>query len=183
LLKIEAISHKMFGSGVNSRYICHEEGLQPKQMTFFQSTYECKIDGKGRILLPAKFKGQLLPSGGEGSQELVIRRGFDKCLEVYSTSDFQRKFSGFLGLNDFDEEQRKLKRSFLAGTKQVEMDNSGRFVIPASLLEYAEVEKDGEVIMAGVGSYIEIWNSKHYDKSIFPDSELASLGNKFINNG
>lgn len=152
-------------------------------MTFFQSTYECKIDAKGRILLPAKFKAQLLPAGSEGSQELVIRRGFDKCLEIYSTADFQRKFSAFLGLNDYDEEQRKLKRSFLAGTKQVEMDNSGRFVIPALLLEYAEVEKDRDVIMAGVGSTIEIWNPALYDKATFPDSEIASLGKKYINNG
>lgn len=152
-------------------------------MTFFQSTYDCKIDAKGRILLPSKFKTQLLPNGGESSQELVIRRGFDKCLEVYSTADFQRKFSGFLDLNEYDEEQRKLKRSFLAGTKQVEMDSSGRFVIPAGLLEFAEVDKDRDVIMAGVGSYIEIWNPALYEQSIFPDSDLASLGNKFINKG
>ncbi|HYC86147.1 MAG TPA: division/cell wall cluster transcriptional repressor MraZ, partial [Chryseosolibacter sp.] len=111
-------------------------------MTFFTSEYECKLDPKGRLVLPARIKAQL----PEGSEELVIRRGFEQCLIVYPMVEFKKVFSKISGLNEFNEEYRKLQRNFLSGVVTVELDGNGRFLIPRNMLSYAAIEKDAILV-------------------------------------
>jgi MraZ protein len=146
-------------------------------MTFFTSEYESKLDAKGRMVLPARIKTQL-PEGE--SQELVIRRGFEPCLIVYPMVEFKKVFSKISGLNEFNEEYRKLQRNFLAGVVTVELDGNGRFLIPKNMLVYAQIDKDA--ILVGTGNKVEIWNPSIYEKHLIQDpGELSKLAEKYLN--
>ncbi|MFM8832629.1 MAG: division/cell wall cluster transcriptional repressor MraZ [Cytophagales bacterium] len=146
-------------------------------MTFFTSEYESKLDAKGRLVLPARIKAQL-PEGDV--QELVIRRGFEPCLIVYPMVEFKKVFSKISGLNEFNEEYRKLQRNFLSGVVTVELDNNGRVLVPKNMLTYAQIEKD--VTLVGTGNKVEIWNPSIYEKHLIQDpSELSKLAEKFLN--
>jgi MraZ protein len=148
-------------------------------MTFFTSEYECKLDAKGRLVLPARIKTQLPEPDGEG-QELVIRRGFEQCLIIYPMMEFKKVFSKISGLNEFNEEYRKLQRNFLAGVVTVELDSNGRFLIPKNMLTYAQVDKDA--MLVGTGNKVEIWNPTIYEKHLIQDpSELSKLAEKYLN--
>lgn len=148
-------------------------------MTFFTSEYVCKLDAKGRLVLPARIKAQL-PEPEGGVQELVIRRGFEQCLIIYPMVEFKKVFSKISGLNEFNEEYRKLQRNFLAGVITVELDNNGRLLIPKNMLMHAQVDKD--VMLVGTGSKVEIWNPTIYEKHLIQDpSELSKLAEKYLN--
>ena len=145
-------------------------------MTFFTSEYECKLDSKGRLVLPARIKAQL----PEGGNELVIRRGFEQCLIVYPMVEFKKVFSKISGLNEFNEEYRKLQRNFLSGVVTVELDNNGRFLIPKNMLTYAQIDK--EAILVGTGNKVEVWNPPIYEKHLIQDpGELSKLAEKYLN--
>jgi MraZ protein len=146
-------------------------------MTFFTSQYESKLDTKGRLVLPSRIKSQL-PEGE--TQELVVRRGFEPCLVLYPMGEFKKIFSKISGLNEFNEEYRKLQRNFLSGVVTVELDNNGRFLIPKNMLSYAQLDK--EAILVGMGYKVEIWNPAVYEKHQIQDpSELSKLAEKYLN--
>ena len=145
-------------------------------MTFFTSEYECKLDVKGRLVLPARIKAQL-PEGE--SQELVVRRGFEPCLVLYPTVEFKKIFAKISGLNEFNEEYRKLQRNFLSGVVTVELDGNGRFLIPKNMLSYAQLDKDA--LLVGMGNKVEIWNPSVYEKHQIQDpGELSKLAEKYL---
>ena len=150
-------------------------------MTFFTSEYESKLDAKGRLVLPARIKSQLPVAGGEGdSQELVIRRGFEQCLVLYPMVEFKKVFSKISGLNEFNEEYRKLQRNFLSGVITVELDGNGRFLIPKLMLSYAQIDKDA--MLVGMGNKVEVWNPSIYEKHQIQDpGELSKLAEKYLN--
>ena len=148
-------------------------------MTFFTSEYECKLDAKGRLVLPARIKTQL-PEPDGGGQELVIRRGFEPCLIIYPLIEIKKVFSKISGLNEFKEENRTLQRNFLSGVVTVELDSNGRFLIPKNMLAYAQVEKDA--MLVGTGSKVEVWNPSIYEKHLIQDpGELSKLAEKYLN--
>lgn len=145
-------------------------------MTFFTSEYESKLDAKGRVVLPSRVKAQL----PEGSNELVIRKGFEQCLILYPMVEFKKVFSKISGLSEFNEEYRKLQRNFFSGTATVELDNNGRFLIPRNMLQYAALDKD--LILVGMGNKVEIWNPEVYGKHLIQDpNELSQLAQKYLN--
>lgn len=146
-------------------------------MTFFTSEFECKLDAKGRLILPSRIKAQLPADGG---QELVIRKGFEPCLILYPMVEFKKVFSKISGLSEFNEEYRMLQRSFLSGVVTVELDNNGRLLIPRNMLTYAQLDK--EALLVGTGSKVEVWNPTVYEKHQITDpSELSKLAGKYLN--
>lgn len=146
-------------------------------MTFFTSEYECKLDAKGRLVLPSRIKAQL-PE--EGNQELVVRKGFEPCLIIYPMVEFKKVFSKISALNEFQQENRALQRNFLSGVVTVELDGNGRMLIPKHLLGYAKVDKDA--ILVGTGSKVEMWNPSVYEKHLINDpGELSKLAEKHLN--
>jgi len=147
-------------------------------MAFFTSEYECKLDAKGRLVLPAKFKASL--PGSDGGNELMVRRGFEPCLVLYPMVEYKKIFSRIAGLNEFNEEYRTLQRNFFRGNTQVELDALGRFLVPKPMIKYAQLEK--EVIMVGMGNRIEVWNAASYEEFLIKDpSELSALAQKYLN--
>jgi len=145
-------------------------------MAFFTSEYDCKLDAKGRLVLPARIKASLPESSGN---ELVIGLGFEKCLVVYPLQEFKKIYSKVAGLSEFNPEYRRLQRNFFRGNSVVELDSSGRFLIPRSMLNYAQLEK--AVTVVGMGSKVELWNPELYQEQLYKDqTEFSENVQKFL---
>ena len=145
-------------------------------MAFFTSEYTGKLDAKGRLVLPAKMKGNLPESA---SSELFMREGFEPCLELYPSIEYKKIFSKIAGLNEFNAEYRKLQRNFFRGSTTVELDTAGRLLIPKSMLQYANLDK--EIVVVGMGNRMEIWNPEEYEKFLIKDpQELSELAEKHL---
>jgi MraZ protein len=145
-------------------------------MAFFTSEYDCKLDAKGRLVLPARIKSGLPESSGN---ELVIGLGFEKCLVVYPLQEFKKIYSKVAGLSEFNPDYRRLQRNFFRGNTVVELDNSGRFLIPKPMLNYALLEKSVTVI--GMGNKVELWNPELYQEQLYKDqTEFSDNVQRFL---
>ena len=145
-------------------------------MTFFTSEFECKLDAKGRLVLPSKLKSNL-PAAS--IRQIIIRKGFEPNLIIYPLNEYKKLHNKISSLNEFNSEQRKLKRNFFSSIIQVDLDNSGRFLIPKNMLSHAKINRDA--IICGMGNVIEIWNNKMYKKYLINDSETYSeLAQKYL---
>jgi MraZ protein len=145
-------------------------------MAFFTSEYRGKLDAKGRLVLPAKMKGNLPEAS---SSELFMREGFEPCLELYPLIEYKKIYSKIAGLNEFNAEYRKLQRNFFRGSTTVELDSAGRLLIPKSMLQYANLDK--EIVVVGMGNRMEIWNPEEYEKFLIKDpQELSELAEKHL---
>jgi MraZ protein len=144
-------------------------------MTFFTSEYESKLDAKGRLLLPSRIKAQL----PEGTNQLVLRRGYEPCLIIYPLVEFKKVFAKISALSESNPDNRVFQRSVLSGLTEIEMDINGRILIPKNMLAYAQLEKD--VILTGIGNRVEMWNPALYEKHLISDpSELSKLEQKYL---
>lgn len=125
--------------------------------------YRFKVDAKGRVSLPAKFRKVLSPN-------LVIAQELKgKCLYVFENADyeawinelFDKRFGGF---DETDEQHLGLMLLLKSMAKDVEVDKSGRIMLPAEAREVADIDKD--VVIVGSKGRFEIWGAKRYDDSI-----------------
>ncbi len=145
-------------------------------MAFFTSEYECKLDTKGRLVLPAKIKTNLPEVS---TNELVIRKGFEPNLILYPMVEYKKIHHKISSLSEFNPEQRKLKRNFFRSIAQVDMDSANRILIPKAMLAHAQIEK--EAILVGMGNYIEMWNPEVFNGHLIDDmSEYSELAQKFL---
>ncbi len=145
-------------------------------MTFFTGEYDCKLDAKGRLALPAKVKAAL---PDVANQELVVRRGFESCLVLYPMLEYKKIINRVRSLSEFNEEYRRFQRSFFRGNTEVEMDSSGRINIPKRMMDYADLTK--EVVLVGLGNRVEIWNPDSYEENLISDnSEYSKLAEKYL---
>jgi MraZ protein len=125
-----------------------------------------KLDEKGRVILPAKFREEL--QGG-----LVITRGQDRCLFVFSTAEFALVNDKIRQAPVTNAEARNYLRIFLSGASDEQPDKQGRVTIPATLRQYAGLDKD--LVVIGVGNRAEIWDAKAW--SDFLSTNEASFSN------
>ena len=145
-------------------------------MAFFTGEHECKLDAKGRLVLPSRLKS-VLPEASKKS--IIVRKGFESNLILYPITEFQNIYTRIISLNEFSSEQRKLKRNLFSGISQVDFDSNGRFLIPKNMISHCVIEK--EVILIGVGNIIELWNPMTYKNNLIKDSkEFSSLAQKYL---
>ncbi len=146
-------------------------------MLFITGEYECKLDAKGRLVLPSRLKASLPESS---STELYLVKGFEPCLLLYPLVEYKKIFSRIAGLNEFNVEYRRLQRNFFRGSASVELDNAGRFLIPKFMLTHASLER--ECVLVGMGNRMEIWNPDKYEDYLIKDpQELSALAEKYLN--
>ncbi len=120
----------------------------------FMGEYNHSIDAKGRVIVPAKFREQL-------GETFVVTKGLDGCLWVFPNEEWA-SFSGKLQeLPVANKDARKFARFFLAGADDAESDKQGRILLPPTLREYANLEKD--VVLVGTGSRVEIWDKAAWE--------------------
>lgn len=149
-------------------------------MIGFLGEYEATVDAKGRFLLPAAIRKKL-PEESPGG--FVINRGFEKCLTLYPSVNWQPIFEGMSKLNDFDPKVREFRRYFFNGATELELDSAGRILIPPNLKEHASIDKD--IVLVGSIQKIEIWDKKKYHEffdSMSPQS-FSELAREVIPNG
>ena len=131
-------------------------------MQHFIGTYECKADVKGRIMLPAALKKQLIKTLDKG---FVIKRAvFNQCLELYPLDQWESLMEKVNKLNRFNKKNNDFIRRFTAGVKFVEIDATGRLLIPKDLTNHAKISK--EVVVSSVVNILEIWDKSLYEKAI-----------------
>ncbi len=128
----------------------------------FRGRYEHTIDAKGRTSLPARYRDALEASG---ERRIVLTSALDPCLVAYAMPEWTA-FEERLGkLPQFDRAVQKLKRIYVSGAVECEVDDSGRVLVPPTLREYAGLEKD--VLWSGSGKYAELWDKEawrsHFD--------------------
>jgi MraZ protein len=125
-------------------------------------TYECKADVKGRLMLPSTVKKQLSSVLQDG---FVLKRSvFQKCLELYPMSEWNVMMAKVNKLNRFVKKNNDFIRRFTAGVKIIELDVSGRLLIPKDLHSFAGISK--EVVLSSSVNIIEIWDKDRYEKAI-----------------
>ena len=125
-------------------------------------TYECKVDIKGRLLLPAPLKKQLAASLQDG---FVLKRSvFQPCLELYPMAEWNLMMQKVNKLNKFVKKNNDFIRRFQAGVKVVEIDNLGRLLVPKDLANFAQITKD--IVLSSAVNIVEIWDKDLYEKAI-----------------
>ncbi len=145
-------------------------------MPQFIGEYECKIDAKGRISLPSSLRKQIPEEAGD---RLVVNRGFDKCLVLYTRQEWLKETEKLSHLNSFNKRDRMFIRLFNNGATEIQVDGSSRVNVPSKLLEYADLST--EAVLFAYGNRIEIWSRQHYDDqlNIDPD-EFSSLAEEVM---
>jgi MraZ protein len=113
------------------------------------------IDDKGRLTIPAKFRAGL-------DAGLVVTRGIDRCLAIYPLEEWQKLAKQVSELPMTDRRARAFRRLVFANASDAVPDKQGRVLIPPRLREYAGV--DGEVIVAGLNTYIEVWEPESWNE-------------------
>jgi len=125
-------------------------------------SYECKVDTKGRVMMPVSLKKQLSKLVDEG---FVLKRAvFNPCIEMYPLNEWSKLMNKLNGLNRFNKKNNDFIRRFTAGVKKVEMDISGRFLIPKDLIKYASVDK--QIVVSSAVNILEIWDKLTYENVI-----------------
>lgn len=116
----------------------------------FLGTYTPRLDEKGRLILPAKFRAQL-------ASGLVMTRGQERCLFVFPVQEFRRMHDQIRQAPVTSKQARDYLRVFLSGAHDEVPDKQGRLSIPSALRTYAGLDRDVAVI--GAGSRVEIWDA------------------------
>lgn len=147
-------------------------------MTNIIGTYECKIDAKGRLMVPAPLKKQL-PAPMDG---FVLKRSiFDQCVELWPKAEWDLMMLKINKLNRFVKKNNDFIRKFMAGVKMVEIDDAGRLLMTKDLIEYAGISKD--LVLTSKVNIIEIWDKDLYEKSISGDDmDFADLAEEVMGN-
>lgn len=134
----------------------------------FKGEYNHSIDAKGRLIIPAKFREEL-------GENFVLTRGLDGCLSIYSRETWNAFEQKLATLPLTSKDARTFTRFFVTGAADCELDKQGRILVPATLRDYAGLEKD--VILAGNLDRIEVWSKERYEaNNDFTDMDAIAQG-------
>ncbi len=120
----------------------------------FMGEFRHALDEKKRLIIPAKYRDEL-------GSHFILTRGIDKCLFLYSKEEWNCLTAKLYTLSFTKRDARNFLRFFLSGATTVDFDKQGRIIIPTTLLEYADIQKD--VVIIGVGERLEIWSKENWD--------------------
>ena len=142
-------------------------------------TYECKADTKGRLMLPSAIKKQLSSVLQNG---FVLKRSvFQPCLELYPLEEWNVMMEKVNKLNRFVKKNNDFIRRFTAGVKIIELDVSGRMLIPKDLYSFAGISK--ELVLSSSVNIIEIWDKNKYETAIdVATIDFAELAEEVMGN-
>jgi MraZ protein len=152
-----------------------------KKLQFYMSTfigdYICKLDSKGRLMLPSVFKKQM---GPETQFKFIVKKDiFVNCLILYPFDEWEKQVKTIReNINSFNREHNRFLREFYRGTAEVTLDNTNRLLIPKRLLDLVNI--GNEVVLAGLDGKIEMWDKKVYETIGESDSDFAELAEKIM---
>ena len=142
-------------------------------------TYECKIDVKGRLMLPVNLKKQL---GEHLNDSFIVKRSvFQKCLEIHPFSEWKNTMHKLNKLNRFVKKNNDFIRRYNAGVRIIDLDNSGRLLIPRDLSKLYFL--NNEIVLTSAINIIEVWNKHSYEEVINdPNLNFADLSESVMGN-
>ncbi len=146
-------------------------------MATFIGDYNCRVDAKGRVMLPAAFKKQM-PAAAMA--KFVVKKDiFEKCLVLYPMDEWDRQNNIIRSkINPYNKEHSRFLRGFYKGTAEVVLDASNRILVPRRLLDLVGIES--EAVLAGQDGKIEIWSSDLYIKLESEADGFALLAEKIM---
>ncbi len=139
-------------------------------MSHFLGEFDCKLDAKGRMMIPSSLKKQLPEAEREG---LVINRGFEKHRVIYTKKEWDSITEELSKLNAYEKKRRDFIRYFTRGATELSLDSANRILFPKALMEYAGIS--GEVVLSCVLNKIEVWAKDAYDSQM--DNEPENFAN------
>ncbi len=131
-------------------------------MKSFIGEYDCRVDEKGRFVLPSGIKKQIDP---EAQETFILNRGFEKCLVLYPMNEWEKLMARVRKkVNLFEKKGRVFMRLFQNGATILTLDNSGRLLLPSPLMKYANLKKD--VLLFAYADRMEIWDKQSYQQEL-----------------
>lgn len=140
------------------------------KMVQFLGNIEAKTDAKGRIFVPSVFRKRLQSAGEEF---LALRKDvFQDCLVLYPGSVWEREIQSLRArLNKWNKEQQQIFRQFVLDAERLEMDASGRILVPKRYLQMVSIESD--VRFLGVDQTIELWAKEKLEKPLVNPDDFS----------
>ena len=132
----------------------------------FQGEFDHSVDDKGRVIIPTKFRSSL-------GERFYMTKGMDGCIFVYTESAYKDLSDTLDRQRQLDPHTMRLQRFFTSTESSV--DGQGRVAIPMKLREYAGIGEQGDVVIIGTGSRIEIWSRAVWDRYNAEDLTAASI--------
>ena len=131
----------------------------------FLGTHTPRLDEKGRLILPAKYREEL-------SEGLVLTKGQERCLYVFPATEFGRITEALRTAPVTAKAVRDYSRVFFASASDEELDRQGRITIPASLRDYAGLQR--ECVVIGANTRLEIWDAAAWDSYLEQQEDAFS---------
>lgn len=131
----------------------------------FLGTYTPRLDDKGRMILPAKYRDKL-------ADGLVVTRGQERCLVIYAQADFNERAARLQSSPTTSKAVRDHQRMFLSGASDEKPDKQGRVTIPQMLRTYAGLSSDCTVI--GAGDRVEVWDTQAWNDYLAETEQVYS---------
>jgi MraZ protein len=117
--------------------------------------FKYSLDDKGRLMIPVRMRSEIV------GNVLIITRGVEKCIWLFSPEEWKKISQDMLlSTSLFHEKARLIQRRIVAPAQEIEIDKSGRIIIPQTLREYAGLKKECTIL--GMLKYMEIWDEENY---------------------
>jgi MraZ protein len=121
----------------------------------FTGEFEYRVDEKGRVPIPPKFRTEELKKDG-----LVLSPGMEKCITIYPVSEWKKLAESLTSTTIIPSKLRKLNRAIFATAFNLEIDGQGRIILPSQLRQFAGINE--EVVVAGANNYFELWDKQQW---------------------
>lgn len=152
-------------------------------MTNLIGVFELKVDAKGRFVFPSALKKQMEEFISDG---FVMKKSiFQQCIELYPIAEWMEETKKINRLNRFVKRNNDFIRLFMSGSRQVMLDDAGRFLIPKDLMSFSGIVK--ELVIASSINRLEIWAKDKYDSFVLQGTKefenlaedvMGQLGNE-----
>ena len=136
-------------------------------MDRFFGRYEHTLDGKGRVILPAKFRASFAVGG-------YLTEHLDGCLALWTPTEFEIQGEQMQQRATQSRRDRNLARMWASASQEVDFDRQGRMAIPAHLRQYAELQ--GDVLVLGANDRVELWAPARWEQIVGPEEQRLSEG-------
>lgn len=147
-------------------------------MASFIGEFDCKVDAKGRVMMPSGLRKQLDP---ESRETFVLNRGFEPCLVLYPKNVWTTISAEISKLNQYKKKNREFIRYFYRGATEISLDTTGRILFPKRLLTYAKISK--EAVLFAYFDRIEVWDKATYDNLLTDEPEdFSNLAEEVMGN-
>ena len=130
----------------------------------FFGEFEYKLDEKGRVPVPPRFRQEL-------KDGVVLTPGVEKCITAYPTSEWKKLADTLTGGSLTRSKLRKLNRAIFATAFYLNLDGQGRITLPIPLRQYSGIEVD--IVIAGANTYFELWNKEQWQSEKASSQEEA----------